>query len=626
MPVEVTEPVNLTRSILICNIFNFLFAASKSCLMPFLTLYLRMLGLTATQTGIVIGAKTFSAFLFAPFWSKCATSCRKRKFVLVFSLFMMAATYLSLTLIPSVHHNVGACRSSGQGQIPSSLLQPSKHTEGNTTLGTPSTVSHLVIPTTMQSFTENTTHQLIEAMRTTKKYASKTTLSSVNSTDQEEDTELLRKVKAIAKKFHMEDDIKGLNAEQIRQVIRKELQYIKDEGLENLITQFLSTSDIKTLKEFLKGDIMARHKRDLSEAMLSIKERLRAKFHSMKEKIRNAEQLAFIVLLVVLILGEMLCSPVEKIADDSWFEFLENIDDMEKYGKHRIWSSLAYIIFPIIVTLTVDNTDCLFNMQIHPFMLHFYMFGAFLGLSFVVAFFYPIPPPNKTGYKSKLTKALNLTCCRLGGLLYVVTLLIMGLILSSYTNYLFWLIQDLDGKESTMGMCVLIASLAELPMLFLGGQMVRKLGNGGVVSIALVCLAARTLYYSFIKSPWAVLPAEVTHAFTHTAMWFAILSHRAFQVSPTIDRSIRSVFSSVYFGIGFGVGSMLSGMLYDQYGLSILFRACSILSVGWCPIFFLLNRCCHPVPEKDIKYTRLLQSDDQSDDEYDDWLEHAMKD
>ena len=622
MPVDVTEPVNLTRSIFICNIFSFLFSASKSCLMPFLTVYLRMLGLTATETGIVIGAKTFSAFIFAPLWSKCATSCRKRKFVLQFALFMMAATYLSLTLIPSVGKSFDACKVRKGVTIPSNLLESHEKNLSTTTafkLSTskPATVAPSIVSKNASSAPHVSTSSK-ESIHSTK----------LPTTAAPHNDPLLSKVKAIAEKFGLGEDVRNLTADQVRKLVRDNLKYVKDNGLEDLLYKTLSKEELDTLIQFLKigEEEKVRRKRDLGELIAGFHNKMVEKFNGFKAKILQAKRTTFTIILVVLILGEMLCSPVEKIADDSWFEFLEHIDDMEKYGKHRIWSSVAYILLPIIITLVVDNTDCLFNLAIHPFMLHFYMFGALLGLTFVIGFFYPMPPSDKAQYKSKLTKALSLTCCKLGGLLYVSTLLIMGFIYSSYTNYLFWLIQDLNGTESTMGMCILIATLAELPMLFLGSQLVKKLGNGGVISIALLCLAARTLYYSFLWTPWAVLPAELTHAFTHTAMWFAVLSNRAFQVSPNIDRSIRSVLSSVYFGVGFGIGSILSGVLYDTYGLSILFRACSILSVGWCPIFFLLNRCCHPVPEKDIKYTRLLQADDQSDEEDDDWLEHALKD
>lgn len=606
MPVEITEPVNLTRSIFICNLFSFFFAASKSCLLPFLTIYLRFLGLTATQTGIIIGAKTFSTFIFAPLWSKCAIQCRKRKLVLMIALFMMAVTYLPLTLLTGLSPSVESCDSHVTQQNSPPLL------------------------TTQAPVYVNRTHHLPDFSPTSQPpklnvSASPTTIQASSTVPTKEikndDDDLLKAVKEILMKVGLpKEKVQPLSAEDI---VQKYKLISEDESLMSTLNSMLTKTDKIILKDFLtRNGVSVRRKRDLS--LKDMKETFLLKLH---EKVEQAKQNLFTVVLVILIVGEAFCSPVEKIADDSWFEFLEQIDDMEKYGKHRIWSSLAYIVFPVIVTLVVDNTTCLFDLKVYPFMFHFYAFGFLLGITFLIGFFYPVPSAPKSKYKSKLGAATVRVCCTCGGLLYVLTLVIMGFIFSSYSNFLFWLIQDLNGKEITMGVCILIASLSELVVLVFSSRLVKVFGNGGMISVSLLCLAGRLLYYSYLWTPWAVLPAEVFHAVTHTMMWFVVLSNKSFRVSPTIDRAIRSLLSSAYFGVGFGVGSIISGIMYDQYGLSILFRGLSILSIGWCPVFFLLQRCCQPREDNEIKYSRLLQSDDHSDDDMeDDWLEHALKD
>lgn len=614
MPVEITEPVNLARSIFICNLFSFFFAASKSCLLPFLTIYLRFLGLTATQTGIIIGAKTFSTFIFAPLWSKCAIQCRKRKLVLMIALFMMAVTYLPLTLLTGLSPSVERCDSHVTQQNSPPLLTTQSPVSVNSTHHLPDFSPTSQLPKFNVSALPTTT--LVSVSHGGSQSRTVPTKEIKN-----DDDDLLKAVKEILMKVGLpQEKVQPLSAEDI---VVKYKYIAEDESLMRTLNSLLTNTDKIILKDFLtRNGVMVRRKKDLS--LKDMKDTFLLKLH---EKVEQAKQNLFTVVLVILIVGEALCSPVEKIADDSWFEFLEQIDDMEKYGKHRIWSSLAYIVFPVIVTLVVDNTTCLFDMKVYPFMFHFYAFGFLLGITFLIGFFYPVPSAPKSKYKSKLGAATVRVCCTCGGLLYLLTLVIMGFIFSSYSNFLFWLIQDLNGKEITMGVCILVASLSELVVLVFSSRLVKIFGNGGMISVSLLCLAARLLYYSYLWTPWAVLPAEVFHAVTHTMMWFVVLSNKAFRVSPTIDRAIRSLLSSAYFGVGFGVGSIISGIMYDQYGLSILFRGLSILSIGWCPVFFLLQRCCQPKEDNEIKYSRLLQSDDHSDDDMeDDWLEHALKD
>lgn len=150
-----------------------------------------------------------------------------------------------------------------------------------------------------------------------------------------------------------------------------------------------------------------------------------------------------------------------------------------------------------------------------------------------------------------------------------------------------------------------------------------------MLCLSVLFLSARCLYYSYLPSPWAVLPAEITHAITHTAMWGAVLGTPAFNTSPALSRSIRSILSSVYFGVGYSLGSIMSGAVYDIYGSDILFQAGAVLAIGWFPILALSMRCCRERDRTDVKYQRLLTADDASDDSEDyedDWLEKALKD
>lgn len=599
---DTTEPVNLAKSIFLCNIFNFFFAATKICLIPFLTLYLRLLGLSATQTGIIIGSKTLSSFLFAPLWASCAMRCRKRRVVLLFAIFMMAVTYLSLTLVPAVNNSTNTCRS--QLIANKTLGQSIQHT---------STASPLYPSTTMKNKGEEANSSV----------TSKFTSAPINTVTEApvDEEKLLRTAKSVLKKIGVSQEaVDKMDKNSVLNALRPVMEKTDNrEILKQVVTQE-QWNDLQRLFDKSKQ----RQKRDIN--ILDTWEKFKQNVLHLKRKVKEtAEKMTFPFVLLILVIGELFCSPVEKIADDSWFEFLEKIDDLEKYGKHRIWCSLASIILPVIVTLIVDNTDCLFGLSIHPFMLHFYLFGGFLGLTFLIGFYYPIPRSDKTKYKSKVIKAFGLTFCRCGGFLYVLTLLLMGTVFAAYNNYLFWVIQDLHGPESTMGMCITIAAFAEIPMLYFSKILVNKIGNSGVVVVALLCLSLRTLYYSYLWTPWAVLPAEITHAFTHTAMWYAVLSNPEFSVNPAVDRSIRSILSSIYFGIGFAAGSFASGFIYDIHGAPLLFRGCAIIAVVWFPFYFLLQKCCYKPVETEIKYSRLLQADDFQSDEEDDWLEDALK-
>ena len=94
------DRVNVEKSMFKAHTFHFLLSAGKASLFPLLTIYFRLLGLTATEVGLVFAAQAFVRLWCAPMWTACAKACRKKKFVLMFSTFVLLASSLCLSLAP----------------------------------------------------------------------------------------------------------------------------------------------------------------------------------------------------------------------------------------------------------------------------------------------------------------------------------------------------------------------------------------------------------------------------------------------------------------------------------------------------------------------------------------------
>lgn len=676
------EPVNLARSIFLCNIFTFFFAASKACLFPFLTIFLKKLGLSATYTGAIIGCKTLVGFIFAPLWAKCAVRCGRRRCMLMFSLFMMALTYLSLTAIPSMNSAFTIKCAGGyrhvniSNELSDAKTKTKPDFEANETEKITKILSTTLIPSNENSSAQmivvtgrpevditqfsNNSQTVKPTTKVPKAATFKTTKVPAEDAVGDELTTVLKQL--LVKTGIAPDDLKGLTSSELLEYIdesikkngikqiadaleelpeetanklinlvypgvgRKKRDYSEDfQKRQSEILHKLRTRQQEEVNDNANDDDTPNDEDETKSSWSALKRTVYEKLKKILGDVTETEKKMFVIILVILMVGEMFSSPIEKVADDSWYEFLESIDDLEKYGMHRVWSSFAFILLPIIVTLAVDNTTCLFGLSLHSFMLHFYLFGVFLGITFLLAFFYPMSTSEKYKYASKVGKGMKIVCCSSRGLLYSITLLIMGIVYSSYYNFLFWMLIDMGSKEITLGLCLTIAALAEIPMLLFNDMLVKKIGNGGVVALSVFLLSGRVLYYSFLPTPWAVLPAELLHAFTHTATWWAVLSSPSFNVSPALSRSIRSIFSSIYFGIGFAVGSIVSGLIYDHFGSAILFQAGAVMAIAWFPVLLCAVMCCRESDKTDVKYTKLLTSDNDSSDLEDDWLEHALK-
>ncbi|XP_076459132.1 major facilitator superfamily domain-containing protein 6-like protein B [Babylonia areolata] len=658
------RPVNLLRATTTCNAFYIVFSAAKAALLPFLTLLFRLLGLDAMQTGIVMAAKTLTGFVWAPLWARCAVTYNKRRVVLLFSLLMMATMYLSFTAVyykvapalplchsPTLqdhHHgntslfppsNLTHTHTTTQPSVDGGDALPSPHqpthSQGQTSAA--QAVTQAVTPGSQRDTTLHvppspspspspSPHRANITMPHPPSTTTNALATESSSTDRQPSaamTDLVKIVREIEQ--HTGQSVKELvesrqlSLEDLFNQARKVDPDITKEGMEKVLDQIEKGSVDSRIPAKRSANRVARN---LNVTFLN---NLKDGFSALTATLAESKLLLFLIVLLIVIFGEFFSSPVEKIADDAWFDFLERIDDMEKYGRQRYWGSLTFALVPIVVTCLVDYTPCRLVLNLHHFLLHLLVFGIFMVLTLLLACYFPMPPPLKHKYGSKVAKGLRVICCDSRGFLFTVSLLVAGAVYASFHNFLFWHLQDLGSGEVTMGLCVSIAAFAETPMLVVSNKLVRKLGHGGTVSLCLGVLAVRVLYYGFLWTPWAVLPMEVTNAFTHTALWYAVLSYDEFNMGSAMDRSIRSILSSMYFGLGFSLGSFVSGVVYHTYSAPVLFWGASVLSAAWCLLHCLVH-CCLPKKER-VKYIKLLRKDDEDTSEGDDdWLEMALKD
>ena len=89
---------------------------------------------------------------------------------------------------------------------------------------------------------------------------------------------------------------------------------------------------------------------------------------------------------------------------------------------------------------------------------------------------------------------------------------------------LFWFLEDLnqgDSCEETQslkilqGFCMTTNCIGEIPMFFLSGRIMERLGGGGSMVFVLVAHGVRLMYYSTLINPWQALPIELMQAGVH---------------------------------------------------------------------------------------------------------------
>ncbi|CAM9324048.1 unnamed protein product [Ectocarpus sp. 4 AP-2014] len=150
-------------------------------------------------------------------------------------------------------------------------------------------------------------------------------------------------------------------------------------------------------------------------------------------------------------------------------------------------------------------------------------------------------------------------------------------------TFLFIRLEELGGSHALCGLARLIMCIAEVPFFYLSGPLIRRVGVRGVIALTQVAYLTRFIYYSVLREPWWVLPAEVLHGLTFAAMWAATTEYAhgiapgALCCCPHLRTTIQGVVSGIHWGLGFGLGAMLGGLLYAGLGASRCFAVSAAL-------------------------------------------------
>ncbi|XP_015670683.1 major facilitator superfamily domain-containing protein 6-like [Protobothrops mucrosquamatus] len=629
---------DVNKALTLASLFHFLYGAGNACAIPFLTLYFRQLGLTAPLVGIIIGLKHLITSLWAPLCSYLAKTHNKRKVFISGSLFCSVGAGLLLTLIPPVNKDI-VYKYCNMSQHPTKQLTTTQVPDIN--------VSHLSA-VNGNSFADNKMWStkplgmISKGQVSTRKPTVMYTSFKIKSTK----TPLINKdandVDINAQQFidaspGVTSGISGEDVVPAEQNLEKTTVNVplketagimimkenadKNDSRGNSNFTFYAIPLPVTEVSYVRKNLSGRRERaqDISSQLLQGTDFL------------DSEHQVFLMVLGAVVFWELLAGPLEWMVDDSLYEYLDFVDAADRYENLWIWSYLGASLGVCSTAIFVDQLNCFLNTNIPRFAVHFYGYALFMTLTLVASTFFPIYVSKKTEHVNKTVKALNLIGSDGRTILYAVTVFLTGAIGSTVQNFLFWQMQDQGSHELFMGLSVTIGLMAEILLYIFKSKLLKALSNGGTVALGLSCLAVQLLYYSFLWNSWAVLPIQVFCAFSNGALWWAVYVLTDDIATPGTERSLHSVLQGLSHGCGASLGSFAGGFGVSNFGLAMLYRACSVTLILWLVLFLVVQS---KLPrQKRINYSRLLAADssDMSDSDYDeekerDWLVKAMKD
>ncbi|KAF1465310.1 Major facilitator superfamily domain-containing protein 6-like protein B, partial [Pygoscelis antarcticus] len=584
-----SEQWDVGRALALSGLFRLLQGAGRACAAPFLTLYLRHLGLPAPLVGVVAGAKHLAAALWAPLCSRCPKGRRKRRLLVAGSLLGSAGASLLLTLIPPADGDAGYkyCNASQQlGDRGAAATVPG-----------PGTSSHMSAVTNAKAASKEmvkTTADVLIASR-------KPTLTSA----------------AFQGLFGLTDTLEK-KGRGIGEGDAKTNGYSDGpSGWTTSLSLFKTT--LPTVGGSYESGNLSDHRKDAQDVSFEVVQNI----------FQDREHQIFLMVLGAVVLWELLATSLEWTVDENLYEYLDFVDVTDRYGKLWIWSYLGASVGACSIAIFVDQLNCFLSSTITRLAVHFYGYALLITLSLLVSVFFPIHVPKRTDHVNKTAKALALLWSDGRAILYAITVFLAGAAGSAVQNFLFWQMQDRGSSELYMGLSVAVGLLAEILLYFFKGKLLRTFSSIRIVAVSLSLLAVQLLCYSFLWTAWSVLLVQILSAFSSGALWWVVNMTVDDIATPGMERSLHAVLQSLCYGGGASLGSFAGGFVVKHFGLAVLYRAWCVCLVLW--LFLILIVQSKLPRQKKINYSRLLAADssDMSDSDEEnerDWLVKAMKD
>ncbi|XP_076033205.1 uncharacterized protein LOC143020621 isoform X2 [Oratosquilla oratoria] len=254
------------------------------------------------------------------------------------------------------------------------------------------------------------------------------------------------------------------------------------------------------------------------------------------------------------------------------------------YGLQKLYSNLGSIVLTPISGSLIDYISKVNGFQ--DFRPAFYLYCCIKVLCGILILFIDLDfrIPNTTILRD--CKIL-LRSFEINAFLFVM--IVSGICFGLLDTFLFWFLQDLGANKKLMGLTVTVGYLAGIPMLMLSDTIIKRLGHVKTIVLGLLVYVVRMIGYSLMNNPWMVMPFEALESITVSLSGAAAVTYAGHLATPTTLATLQGLYGGLHYGVGNGLGSLVGGFLLKPLGPRLTFRLTAVVSgtVGF--LYYVLH-------------------------------------
>ncbi|XP_033743348.1 major facilitator superfamily domain-containing protein 6-like [Pecten maximus] len=574
----------MNKQLLPVKAFYFLGLAAVGVLLPFISLYMKQIGLTTSQTGVIYGVMPFIGFFTRPIFGYIADRWKKHKITLMACCVLTGIFYMILLYVPHSQSGYIDVSTDVHCNQFSSYIRDCYHVNRSDPLTCPMTFDEYAEISHLQNDSDITGSNVSDENDSD---------SSCNfSCNLKEGHKIQTKVcftnqinvldkhcYDVSVNLNEEPEL-GFTLKNISNTIRREVLQDQQRVGDSLCRDF----DMKSIIFREKSYWQMMCDRD-TELTCSMKCSSSANKACEVKEWQHVEK-TVVFFFIFFLFGNIFFAPILSLGDAMTYDILG--DRRNQYGKQRLWGTVGFALFSITSTFLMEFLSD--DPSTADFTASFYLSLVLFVLTAICVW--------------KISASEDISCssdfrdiCKLFRygkvVVFMVVVLYFGLLTGVIETFLYWYLSGLEGYITIIpGLCLLVSCTVETPVLFLSGYIIKKFSHLFCLYSVFLAYALRFFFYSLLPNAWFVLPIEVLHSITFGLMWAASTSYASIISPPGMSATVQGIISGLHFGFGKGIGSIITGLIIEPLGFVWTFRLYSFLSVGFLVLYFAINQLC----------------------------------
>uniref|UniRef100_A0A803W3I1 Major facilitator superfamily domain containing 6 n=1 Tax=Ficedula albicollis TaxID=59894 RepID=A0A803W3I1_FICAL len=565
--------VKINNDLLISKVFYFFFYSAYGSLYPLLPVYYKQLGMTPSQSGLLVGIRYFIEFCSAPFWGVVADRFKKGKIVLLFSLLCWVLFNLGIGFVrpatlrcvpkglPPAHPTNASSllttipQNASMSSPLTTVSAASPKVRGRRDLATSGPVTLETAGTPNPNITSLLTHLVLKSTATSPASPGNTTLSttpaSISTKPMPSDQAVL---------VYDQQEVEAIFLLILLVVIIGEFFSASSVTIVDTITlQYLGKQRDRYGLQRMWGSL------GWGLAMLSVGIGIDYTHTEVAIEGQGCKAPEYKNYRIVFIVFGVLMTMALIVATQFRFHYAHFKQDENQRKELEISQ-----VDRNASNESSDNT----------------------------------PTSMSQSQSFSFWDLIKLLCSiQYGSVLFVAWF--MGFGYGFVFTFLYWHLEDLNGTTTLFGVCSVLSHVSELTAYFFSHKLIELVGHIRVLYIGLACNTARYIYISYLENAWTVLPMEVLQGVTHAAIWAACISYLSAAVPPELRTSAQGILQGLHLGLGRGCGAMVGGVLVNYFGPAATFRgigmACLVILLLFALIQWML------VPDEEEEKTMLAE-------------------